>query len=81
MKIGDIVRLNSGGPEMTISCVEEDCGDLDITCEWHSDTGGILTHVFASECLTHVPPSPGVKVTKWSTTPSEGATDGPAPIS
>jgi uncharacterized protein YodC (DUF2158 family) len=30
MKVGDVVRLKSGGPKMTVSDVDDD----EITCKW-----------------------------------------------
>ena len=45
---GDVVRLKSGGPEMTVSRVNE---ENEVVCEWFS---GYLAHVwdFSVACLT-----------------------------
>jgi len=56
-KRGDIVRLNSGGPQMT---VEDPAGEEDemAECTWFTDDGstGPLSHCFFEECLTLVTP-------------------------
>lgn len=33
-KVGDIVELKSGGPEMTVSWIGESFGSLKVQCEW-----------------------------------------------
>jgi len=55
-KRGDIVRLNSGGPQMT---VQEPAGDDDdsVECIWFtSNCSTVLTETFFEECLTAVAP-------------------------
>lgn len=55
-KRGDIVRLNSGGPPMTVQetlCV----GGESVVCRWFTDAGTEpLACCFFEECLTLVTP-------------------------
>ncbi len=34
MKVGDIVRLRSGGPKMTVTAVVDDYGTPTVRCAW-----------------------------------------------
>jgi uncharacterized protein YodC (DUF2158 family) len=47
-KIGDVVVLNSGGPDMSIVSFEE---GTKLLCSWVSDNGN-FSAVFDSRCLT-----------------------------
>ena len=46
-KIGDVVRLNSGGPAMTVTCVDSDR----VTCAWF-DEAIYRDGTFHPACLT-----------------------------
>jgi uncharacterized protein YodC (DUF2158 family) len=48
LRIGDLVRLRSGGPLMTVNRVEGD----QVTCFWSTDEGNLLTASFAIADLT-----------------------------
>lgn len=38
IKIGDVIRLKSGGPRMTVSEVDEDSGGtMSVWCEWFDE--------------------------------------------
>ena len=50
VKVGDVIRLKSGGHKMVVSSVSED-GKY-IKCVWHTDTGAPAEHVFPAEVLT-----------------------------
>ncbi len=47
-KTGDIVKLRSGGPEMTVTSVEGD----DIVCTWFDENGVNQDGIFKSSILT-----------------------------
>ncbi len=49
MKSGSIVRLNSGGPRMTVMHIEAMA-----FCRWFDDNGVLLWNNFPVECLTLV---------------------------
>ncbi len=54
--VGEVVRLKSGGPPMTVSHLPN-LGYA--TCEWFSDAASIRTHNFAEAALEkHVEPAP-----------------------
>lgn len=50
--VGDKVRLNSGGPTMTVSKV---CESGNLECMWFGDTKDVSVGHFPLECLTIVP--------------------------
>lgn len=55
-KRGDIVHLNSGGPQMTVQEPAADEGDP-VKCVWFtSDDTTVLEQYFFEECLTAVAP-------------------------
>ncbi len=41
-KEGDVVKLKSGGPEMTVSKIKED----DLRCKWFNEKGELKTKYF-----------------------------------
>ncbi len=47
IRVGDVVRLNSGGPKMAVARVH----DTTATCSWFSRKGKAQSGVFAPECL------------------------------
>jgi uncharacterized protein YodC (DUF2158 family) len=47
-KVGDIVKLNSGGPPMTVESVEK----RKAVCVWHDLNGCCFKETFLHECLT-----------------------------
>lgn len=52
MKIGDVVRLNSDGPYMTVTLVAASrISDAMITCSWFKD-GEVQFHTFPDGALT-----------------------------
>lgn len=55
-KIGDVVTLKSGGPQMTISCLTEgENGVLTIECEWFAnDFSAVYNHLFFLDQLSKV---------------------------
>ncbi|MBX3267048.1 MAG: DUF2158 domain-containing protein [Acidobacteria bacterium] len=49
-KIGEIVRLKSGGPKMTVKdIVDDDLGTVE--CEWFSKDGEIRSAIFKADTL------------------------------
>jgi|HubBroStandDraft_6_1064221.scaffolds.fasta_scaffold132151_3 uncharacterized protein YodC (DUF2158 family) len=56
LRIGDVVRLRSGGPLMTVNKVAGD----QATCFWSTDEGNVLTGSFAIAELTAPITLPGV---------------------
>jgi uncharacterized protein YodC (DUF2158 family) len=46
LEIGDIVKLNSGGPPMTVYNIKEG----DITCRWMNNNDEII-HIFNKLCI------------------------------
>lgn len=57
-KVGDIVRLKSGGPRMTVETVGEDMAKQSfVSCAWFNTTpqgSEKLTETFPPEALQHV---------------------------
>lgn len=49
-KVGQVVVLKSGGPEMTVTNVDDD--DDTLACEWVDDAGVKQSHHFAKETVT-----------------------------
>jgi uncharacterized protein YodC (DUF2158 family) len=47
-EVGDTVRLNSGGPLLTISKILE---NEQVTCVWFNDMDDVCTHDFDAELL------------------------------
>ena len=47
LKVGDVVRLKSGGPEMTVEEISE---NKYITCVWF-ERNMVRTHAFRTELL------------------------------
>lgn len=57
IKVGDVVRLNSGGPKMSVGRVI--ATDENVLCFWIKDgDGGCATSTFPRSILTLVPPPP-----------------------
>lgn len=54
-KPGDVVQLNSGGPEMTVKCYDPPDG-TDVTCTWF-DRNSLQEKSFSEEILTPYEPS------------------------
>lgn len=50
MKVGNVVRLKSGGPSMTVARIRKSGGRSVIDCVWY-DKGEIMTFTFYEECL------------------------------
>lgn len=53
--IGDLVRLKSGGPDMTVTYVSTMAHGVFCAASWFDDSGKRNMHEFPSECLTLVP--------------------------
>lgn len=59
LKVGDVVRLKSGGRDMTIHCFDRPPAvDLDrpltVTCVWHNNCGDPQGKQYASEQLLYI---------------------------
>ncbi len=52
-QVGDVVQLNSGGPQMTVR-VEDGVGFTD--CSWFTPDGEIREHQFHTQMLNNPPP-------------------------
>ena len=53
-KRGDVVRLNSGGPAMTVSVASEGEDDT-AECQWFNGNHDVmLTECFFEDCLTQI---------------------------
>jgi uncharacterized protein YodC (DUF2158 family) len=52
LKIGDVVRLKSGGPMMTVGSLETAYEGQRVRCDWIADDGVLHTAAFASAQLT-----------------------------
>ena len=51
-KVGDVVELNSGGPDMTVQCVERDYLEKDhVDCMWFDDRKLLREGTFATATL------------------------------
>lgn len=53
LRPGDVVRLKSGGPNMTVNIAH--AADDDIQCVWYNSDGTYHTHCFSEACLAPVP--------------------------
>ena len=53
-EVGDVVRLRSGGPDMTVSNLEGTLMEKGIMTTWFDSKGERKTGVFAPEALEHV---------------------------
>lgn len=64
LKVGDIVKLKSGGPKMTVNRVgpTEDSDDIEYVAKdevqtvWFSDEAGCFKDIFGVEALVKVDP-------------------------
>lgn len=54
-KISDLVRLKSGGPDMTVTHVSTMDHGAFCVVSWFDDSGKRDTYQFPAECLTLVP--------------------------
>ena len=50
-QVGDVVRLKSGGPLMTISSLGRSSDTTTAFCAWFSDDGQAWSHSFPLDCL------------------------------
>ncbi len=51
LKVGDVVQLNSGGPQMTVTIVAAET----VQCEWHGDYASrAVRDEFKIECVTKI---------------------------
>jgi uncharacterized protein YodC (DUF2158 family) len=48
LKIGDVVALKSGGPDMTVENIDE---QGNVTCTWFEKDGNLKTWTFKEEML------------------------------
>ncbi len=53
-KPGDVVRLKSGGPAMTITRLNPAGIENGATCQWFNDKAKLKTGMFAQDALTPV---------------------------
>jgi uncharacterized protein YodC (DUF2158 family) len=47
IKIGDVVRLKSGGPVMTVTAIDKN----EVTCKWFNDANIIEISYFPEDAL------------------------------
>jgi len=57
-KPGDIVRLKSGGPAMTVTRLGPTGVENGVTCQWFNDKSKLKTGAFSQDALKAVPPEP-----------------------
>jgi uncharacterized protein YodC (DUF2158 family) len=50
IRVGDVVRLKSGGPDMAVTCVTTDTGM--VRCRWMANDGSDRRLEFPARCLT-----------------------------
>jgi uncharacterized protein YodC (DUF2158 family) len=52
---GNVVRLRSGGPKMTLArvIVGEGTGDSEVECKWFADDNQLYSGVFRCDSLKH----------------------------
>jgi uncharacterized protein YodC (DUF2158 family) len=55
LKVGDVVKLKSGGPAMTVDDFAKD--DKSAYCKWFSNDTKVESAFFAVEALVPVPPA------------------------
>jgi uncharacterized protein YodC (DUF2158 family) len=51
---GDVVKLKSGGPSMTITSVESDYGTLSVFVTWFDEKSKVQTDSFPVETVSKV---------------------------
>lgn len=51
LQVGELVRLKSGGPLMTVSTLTDADGDVMVKCCWHDRAGMIQSLDFTPELL------------------------------
>ena len=56
-KVGDVVKLKSGGPDMTIAEITESNGRTEYLCKWFSKNNEVETAIF-TESMLKAPPEP-----------------------
>ena len=56
MKTGDAVKLNSGGPTMTIDSVTEYATHTEVACVWITESGAPQTARFNLRCVRALQP-------------------------
>lgn len=54
MEKGDVVKLNSGGPAMTVQCVYSESNRVE--CIWFTEEGRVETREFNKELLHSISP-------------------------
>lgn len=54
LKVGNVVTLKSGGPEMTVKGVTEFNVSFPICCCWHTTKGKLVEAYFPEEALDKV---------------------------
>lgn len=52
LRRGDVVKLNSGGPDMTVTLVYKGLFSTIMTCSWYSDDDTYTRAQFPVESLT-----------------------------
>lgn len=58
-KPGDVVRLASGGPDMTVQAVNEKKGGVEsVDCVWFNQDGKVVENDFPPETLVNAKGSP-----------------------
>ena len=55
VKVGDVVKLNSGGPPMAVGRTWDGDRGRMASCSWFSDLGNANHHDFPAACLTVQP--------------------------
>lgn len=62
-KVGDLVRIKSGGPPMTVTSVSKLSGSVSINCVWFDSQDRKREHYFDAVVLVLVPEaSSGVSI-------------------
>ena len=52
-KAGDVVRLKSGGPKMTILWIEDEYGVMTASCQWFDSKNELKDAKFRPSSLEH----------------------------